>query len=156
HVLPRRASICADHRRAAGARRRLGTLSAMLPGRALADMTRTFTSLCPHCGAEHVRTSQISEKDKRGPHEVTPASSDVVMCINCGRFSVMAKDGMLRRPTGRERRGIARDPMCKSVHAAWRMTRRPTTLEPHDYVPSIMHQGDCAICGHIQEAPIHR
>lgn len=31
-----------------------------------------------------------------------------------------------------------------------------TPVEPHDYVPSTMHQGDCAVCGHIQDAPIHQ
>ena len=29
-------------------------------------------------------------------------------------------------------------------------------VEPHDYVPSAMHMGDCMICGHLQNAPIHR
>lgn len=26
----------------------------------------------------------------------------------------------------------------------------------HDYVPSAMHMGDCAVCGHVQEAAIHQ
>lgn len=35
----------------------------------------------------------------------------------------------------------------------------PDTLAPvapHAYVPSAMHMGDCAICGHLQDAAIHR
>lgn len=28
-------------------------------------------------------------------------------------------------------------------------------LEPHAYVPSIIHMGDCAVCGHLQGAAIH-
>jgi hypothetical protein len=28
-------------------------------------------------------------------------------------------------------------------------------VEPHDYVPSTMHMGDCAVCGHLQESPNH-
>ena len=28
-------------------------------------------------------------------------------------------------------------------------------LAPHAYVPSATHQGDCAVCGHLQGAPIH-
>ena len=26
----------------------------------------------------------------------------------------------------------------------------------HHYSPSVMHMGDCSICGHVQENPIHR
>lgn len=29
-------------------------------------------------------------------------------------------------------------------------------VKPHAYVPSIMHMGDCAICGHMQISPLHR
>jgi len=29
-------------------------------------------------------------------------------------------------------------------------------LAPHAYSPSVMHMGDCAVCGHLQGAPIHR
>lgn len=29
-------------------------------------------------------------------------------------------------------------------------------IKPHNYVPSAMHMGDCAVCGHIQNATIHR
>jgi rubredoxin len=32
----------------------------------------------------------------------------------------------------------------------------PHELKPHHYSPSIMHQGDCSVCGHIQDAPIHK
>lgn len=28
-------------------------------------------------------------------------------------------------------------------------------LQPHAYVPSAMHMGDCQLCGHIRESPIH-
>lgn len=28
-------------------------------------------------------------------------------------------------------------------------------LEPHAYAPSVMHMGDCAICGHLQGDAIH-
>jgi hypothetical protein len=28
-------------------------------------------------------------------------------------------------------------------------------LEPHAYVPSTMHMGDCQVCGHLQGAAIH-
>jgi hypothetical protein len=28
-------------------------------------------------------------------------------------------------------------------------------LEPHAYMPSAMHMGDCAICGHLQGSAIH-
>jgi hypothetical protein len=36
------------------------------------------------------------------------------------------------------------------------MTPKPLIeLEPHTYVPSTMHMGDCAICGHLQGSPIH-
>jgi len=28
-------------------------------------------------------------------------------------------------------------------------------LEPHAYVPSAMHMGDCQVCGHLQGSPIH-
>lgn len=26
----------------------------------------------------------------------------------------------------------------------------------HDYVPSAMHVGDCAVCGHVQDADVHK
>jgi hypothetical protein len=29
-------------------------------------------------------------------------------------------------------------------------------LEPHAYVPSAMHMGDCQVCGHQQSAAIHK
>jgi hypothetical protein len=29
-------------------------------------------------------------------------------------------------------------------------------VQPHTYVPSAMHMGDCAICGHLQGAAIHK
>jgi uncharacterized small protein (DUF1192 family) len=28
-------------------------------------------------------------------------------------------------------------------------------LKPHLYVPSTLHMGDCAVCGHLQHAAIH-
>jgi hypothetical protein len=28
-------------------------------------------------------------------------------------------------------------------------------VEPHYYAPSTMHMGDCAVCGHLQESPLH-
>jgi hypothetical protein len=28
-------------------------------------------------------------------------------------------------------------------------------LERHHYVPSYVHMGDCAVCGHVQESKIH-
>ncbi len=28
-------------------------------------------------------------------------------------------------------------------------------VAPHEYVPSPMHMGDCAVCGHMQGADIH-
>ena len=30
------------------------------------------------------------------------------------------------------------------------------SVEPHDHAPSAMHMGDCSICGHVEDAPIHR
>ena len=29
------------------------------------------------------------------------------------------------------------------------------TIEPHTYWPSYQHMGDCAICGHVAESPLH-
>lgn len=29
-------------------------------------------------------------------------------------------------------------------------------VEPHPYRPSFQHQGDCSVCGHGQDAPIHQ
>lgn len=29
-------------------------------------------------------------------------------------------------------------------------------VKPHAYVPSTMHMGDCAICGHVQTSQLHR
>lgn len=34
-------------------------------------------------------------------------------------------------------------------------TAEPLPLEPHIYVPSAVHMGDCAICGNLQNSPIH-
>ena len=28
-------------------------------------------------------------------------------------------------------------------------------VEQHHYRPSTMHMGDCDICGHIQDSPLH-
>ena len=28
-------------------------------------------------------------------------------------------------------------------------------VEPHAYVPSTMHMGDCMVCGHLQGSPLH-
>lgn len=38
---------------------------------------------------------------------------------------------------------------------AHRSTTDLAPVEPHDYVPSTMHMGDCAVCGHLQESPLH-
>lgn len=38
---------------------------------------------------------------------------------------------------------------------AGRAELKVTELDPHAYVPSVAHMGDCAICGHLQGAPIH-
>jgi hypothetical protein len=29
-------------------------------------------------------------------------------------------------------------------------------IKPHAYIPSALHMGDCMMCGHLQDAPIHR
>jgi hypothetical protein len=28
-------------------------------------------------------------------------------------------------------------------------------IEPHRYSPSLMHMGDCKICGHLGDSPLH-
>lgn len=28
-------------------------------------------------------------------------------------------------------------------------------VQPHHYVPSAMHMGDCDVCGHTQQSPMH-
>lgn len=28
-------------------------------------------------------------------------------------------------------------------------------VEPHEYSPSAMHQGDCSVCGHVADSPLH-
>ncbi len=33
--------------------------------------------------------------------------------------------------------------------------RTPAPTEPHAYAPSIMHMGDCSVCGHLQGDAIH-
>lgn len=30
------------------------------------------------------------------------------------------------------------------------------TLEPHIYIPDWMTMGNCMVCGHVQDAPIHQ
>jgi hypothetical protein len=31
----------------------------------------------------------------------------------------------------------------------------PGRVEPHAYWPSILHMGDCAVCGNVQESELH-
>ncbi len=31
----------------------------------------------------------------------------------------------------------------------------PGEIKPHSYVPSAQHMGDCRICGHVEDSPIH-
>lgn len=42
---------------------------------------------------------------------------------------------------------------------AYRLRSQPTTkdaVSPHSYWPSPLHMGDCAICGHGQNSPLHQ
>ncbi len=44
----------------------------------------------------------------------------------------------------------------RAIEGLRKSTPKPMgELEPHAYMPSTMHQGDCAICGHLQGAAIH-
>jgi hypothetical protein len=43
-----------------------------------------------------------------------------------------------------------------SIRAALAAPALSRELEPHAYVPSAMHMGDCQVCGHQQSAPIHK
>lgn len=56
------------------------------------------------------------------------------------------------------RQGSLRAALQRIVDEADRQ-RAPKTpvaeLDPHAYVPSAKHQGDCAVCGHLQGAAIH-
>src|SRR5262245_990985 len=76
-----------------------------------------FTSLCPHCGAEHEFASEIFETT----HSNIKAG-DTSLCVTCGRFSVLDRDGiMLRKPNRKELRRIAKDKRCTAVFLAWLM-----------------------------------
>jgi hypothetical protein len=48
-----------------------------------------------------------------------------------------------------------RDIIARTVREVLRETAPLAELEPHAYVPSAMHMGDCAVCGHLQGSAIH-
>lgn len=81
-------------------------------------MTRVLTSICPFCFYEHNRTSAVA---RPGQYKDEPrmGAGDTTLCINCGEFSIMGKDDMLRAPTKREANEIARDYKTNVLRLAW-------------------------------------
>jgi hypothetical protein len=82
-------------------------------------MSRTLTAICPFCHAEHDRSGAIVEKKAKITVEPKMKPGDASLCIDCGQFAIMAEDGMLRRPTGRERRALQRNPIVTATREAW-------------------------------------
>ena len=84
-------------------------------------MTRVLTAICPFCFYEHDRTTAVA---RPGAYNDEPRmkAGDATLCINCGEFAIMGKDDMLRAPTKREAKEIARDYRCNLVRNAWRDT----------------------------------
>lgn len=68
-------------------------------------------------------------------------TSDRLVCTGCGSEITDAELVELRK---RDDRVLS----CCPERKMWK-------LEPHAYAPSIMHMGDCSICGHLQSAAIH-
>jgi ribosomal protein L37E len=60
-----------------------------------------------------------------------------ITCEVCGRTSYNLHD-VANRYCG----------YCRSFYSL--------RIEPHRYLPSTLHMGDCAICGHLQGDAIHR
>jgi len=75
-------------------------------------------TICPHCGAEHDRTSAVVERGHAGPvPQMEPG--DYTLCFNCGEFCTVDYAGMLRRPTRSELRAINRDKRAVAAREGW-------------------------------------
>jgi len=81
-------------------------------------MSRDITTICPHCGAEHTRTTALVERGHPGP-EPRMGPGDYTLCFSCGEFATMGATGMLRRPTHSEMRAINRDKRAVAAREGW-------------------------------------
>jgi hypothetical protein len=50
---------------------------------------------------------------------------------------------------------VAGDLRVIAIQKARARVQPVAELQPHAYVPSAMHMGDCQVCGHLQGAAIH-
>lgn len=56
-----------------------------------------------------------------------------------------------------ERLRKALKPFAHHAHVAEALEQSALApIVPHDYFPSAMHMGDCAVCGHVRDAEIHK
>jgi len=88
-------------------------------------MSFPFTTLCPHCSAEHDRATKPFNEPGSLPGSLGPG--DFSLCFNCGQWSVLDRNDMLRRPTSTEARRIKHDPRCTRIRAAWLLTHHTST-----------------------------
>jgi hypothetical protein len=100
---------------------------------------------CTNCGRVNNAATVVNEID------AGPSPGDVTVCMYCGHIMAFAKDLSLRDLTTDEMVEVAGDPRVIAIQKA----RAGLALQPHAYVPSAMHMGDCLICGHLQGAAIH-
>lgn len=97
---------------------------------------------------------------------------DQLKLLETGRVSIFPRDQTIRAARGEieQLRALVED-ACKVFdhydlpeHAFhYRRKLVPsddqsalTPIETHNYFPSAMHMGDCAVCGHVQDADIHK
>lgn len=53
---------------------------------------------------------------------------------------------------------ITKDPANKDKYLDRAKTYKPNDdgqMHLHHYVPSTIHMGDCDVCGHLQDSPLH-
>jgi hypothetical protein len=68
-------------------------------------------------------------------------------------------DGDFRKATLEEYQAMALGPVSDGIDDLMALQHKAAMSgkpQPHRYVPDAMMQGDCAVCGHVEQAEIHQ
>lgn len=89
------------------------------------------------------------------PH-LRAGREDIARIIDPVAFDVRNTWMELRSHQEDREKAFAKADAILSIPAVQGEERVPEgELEPHPYAPSALHMGDCAVCGHLQDAAIH-
>jgi hypothetical protein len=93
--------------------------------------THRINTICPHCGAEHDRQSNVGSGKK-----TPPVAGDMGFCFECGEWHFFTET-QPRKPTDEEYGEIADDTQCTLIRAKWLITCQPK-VEAHMMVNGVL------------------